>query len=161
MTIDPCFGCVPPPPSLAAAFGTLDLISCNLVLLVFSSQPQLANSLLHIDYLIKIPCSILIINNHILLIGHSYGVNALKFSKFGTLLISASTDGTVILRDAKTGDLLETFFSPTGFGLRTCTLSADSSLIAAGIYIIFSKRPPIIIFFKVQSCFELFPIEFE
>lgn len=35
------------------------------------------------------------------LLGHKYGVNCVRFSPFGTIIASCSTDGTVILWDAQ------------------------------------------------------------
>jgi len=64
--------------------------------------------------------------------GHTYGVNFVRFSPYGTIIASASTDGTVNLWDSLSGSILSTFFSPTGYSFRVCSFSPDASYIAAG-----------------------------
>jgi len=69
---------------------------------------------------------------HSPLTGHSYSVNVIKFSSHGTLLASASTDGSAVLWDVRTGEKLLSAYSPSGFSFRTCALSPDSAIFAAG-----------------------------
>ncbi|XP_069175368.1 WD repeat, SAM and U-box domain-containing protein 1 isoform X1 [Procambarus clarkii] len=66
------------------------------------------------------------------LLGHTYGVNCVSFSPFGTKLASASTDGSTIIWDVKTGDRLCSLQPPSEAAVRVCAFSPNSVLLAAG-----------------------------
>lgn len=64
--------------------------------------------------------------------GHGYGVHCCRFSSCGSHLISCSTDGTVMVRSAETGELSSVLQHPGRSPLRACALAPDSSLLLAG-----------------------------
>ncbi|XP_042215697.1 WD repeat, SAM and U-box domain-containing protein 1-like isoform X2 [Homarus americanus] len=66
------------------------------------------------------------------LLGHTYAVNCVNFSPYGTKLASASTDGSTIIWDVKTGDRLCTLQPPSDAAVRVCAFSPNSALLAAG-----------------------------
>ncbi|XP_068217034.1 WD repeat, SAM and U-box domain-containing protein 1-like isoform X2 [Palaemon carinicauda] len=66
------------------------------------------------------------------LIGHTYAVNSIHFSPFGTKLASASTDGSTIIWDVKTGDRLCALTQSSDAALRVCAFSTNSALLATG-----------------------------
>ncbi|XP_066977665.1 WD repeat, SAM and U-box domain-containing protein 1-like isoform X3 [Macrobrachium rosenbergii] len=66
------------------------------------------------------------------LIGHTYAVNSINFSPFGTKLASASTDGSTIIWDVKTGDRLCSLQQDSDAALRVCAFSTNSALLATG-----------------------------
>ncbi|XP_071539559.1 WD repeat, SAM and U-box domain-containing protein 1-like isoform X1 [Panulirus ornatus] len=66
------------------------------------------------------------------LLGHTYGINCVCFSPFGTKLASASTDGSTILWDVKTGDQLCSLHPASDAAVRVCAFSPNSALLATG-----------------------------
>ncbi|XP_022250633.1 WD repeat, SAM and U-box domain-containing protein 1-like [Limulus polyphemus] len=67
------------------------------------------------------------------LIGHTYGVNCVRFSPYGTLLASCSIDGTVILWNAQTGEqVAQLKHSEGNAAIRVCCFSPSSTLLASG-----------------------------
>ena len=65
------------------------------------------------------------------LVGHNYCVNSVQFSPGGTLLASASTDGTTILWDARAGTRLASLVQPSGAAVRTARFCPGSSILAS------------------------------
>lgn len=65
-------------------------------------------------------------------LGHTYGVNCVCFSPFGTVIASCSTDGTVILWNAETGEQITQLQHPSQSAIRTCCFSPSSALLATG-----------------------------
>ncbi|XP_015789991.1 WD repeat, SAM and U-box domain-containing protein 1 isoform X2 [Tetranychus urticae] len=67
------------------------------------------------------------------LTGHNYGVNCVRFSPFGTILASVSTDGYLILWNSQTGDQVVRVANPTNCAIRVCCFSPSSAiLVTAG-----------------------------
>ncbi|GIY84903.1 WD repeat, SAM and U-box domain-containing protein 1 [Caerostris extrusa] len=66
------------------------------------------------------------------LLGHTYGVNCVRFSPFGTLLASCSTDGRVILWNAQDGKKLDEIRHLEGPPIRVCCFSSASAMFATG-----------------------------
>lgn len=66
------------------------------------------------------------------LLQHTYGVNCVRFSPFGTLLASCSTDGKVILWNAQTGEKISDVQHSSGSCIRVCSFSPTSSILATG-----------------------------
>ncbi|KAK8736917.1 hypothetical protein OTU49_004723, partial [Cherax quadricarinatus] len=66
------------------------------------------------------------------LLGHTYGVNCVSFSPFGTKLASASTDGSTIIWDVKTGERLCSLQPSSEAAVRVCAFSPNSVLLSAG-----------------------------
>ncbi|CAL4131942.1 unnamed protein product, partial [Meganyctiphanes norvegica] len=66
------------------------------------------------------------------LCGHKYGINSVSFSPFGSKLASASTDGSTIIWDVKTGDRLCTLQPSSEAAIRVCAFSPNSALLATG-----------------------------
>ncbi|XP_053204626.1 WD repeat, SAM and U-box domain-containing protein 1-like isoform X2 [Panonychus citri] len=65
--------------------------------------------------------------------GHNYGVNCVRFSPFGTILASVSTDGYLILWNSQTGDQVVRLLNPTNCAIRVCCFSPSSAiLVTAG-----------------------------
>lgn len=64
--------------------------------------------------------------------GHGYGVHCCCFSSCGGFLLSCSTDGSVIVWSAQTGEVKATLEHPGRSPLRVCALAPDSSLLLAG-----------------------------
>lgn len=60
---------------------------------------------------------------------HSYAVNEVRFSPQGTMLATASTDGTTIVWDLASGTALCCFVQPSRLGVRVCRFSPDASLL--------------------------------
>ncbi|XP_039298056.1 WD repeat, SAM and U-box domain-containing protein 1 [Nilaparvata lugens] len=66
------------------------------------------------------------------LTGHKYSVTSVRFSPEGSLLASASIDGTAIVWNVKTGESITTFVHSGGNGVRTCCFSKNNFLATAG-----------------------------
>ncbi|GFS40418.1 WD repeat, SAM and U-box domain-containing protein 1 [Nephila pilipes] len=66
------------------------------------------------------------------LLSHTYGVNCVRFSPFGTLLASCSTDGTVILWNIQDGEKLGELKHLKGSPIRVCSFSSTSAMFATG-----------------------------
>ncbi|KAF8791075.1 WD repeat, SAM and U-box domain-containing protein 1-like [Argiope bruennichi] len=66
------------------------------------------------------------------LIGHTYGVNCVRFSPFGTLLASCSTDGRVIFWNVQDGQKLDEIQHLEGPPVRVCSFSSTSAMFATG-----------------------------
>ncbi|XP_042869333.1 WD repeat, SAM and U-box domain-containing protein 1-like isoform X2 [Penaeus japonicus] len=66
------------------------------------------------------------------LVGHTYGINCVHFSPFGTKLASASTDGSTIIWDVKTGTRLCSLQPASEAAVRVCAFSPNSALLATG-----------------------------
>lgn len=64
--------------------------------------------------------------------GHGYGVHCCCFSSCGSHLVSCSTDGSVMVRSAETGEISSVLQHPSRSPLRACALAPDSSLLLAG-----------------------------
>ncbi|CAL9690333.1 unnamed protein product [Knipowitschia caucasica] len=64
--------------------------------------------------------------------GHAYGVHCCCFTSCGTHLLSCSTDGTVLVWSARTGDRVCALEHPARSPLRVCAVAPDSSLVLAG-----------------------------
>ncbi|KAI3356189.1 hypothetical protein L3Q82_017447 [Scortum barcoo] len=64
--------------------------------------------------------------------GHGYGVHCCRFSSCGSHLLSCSTDGSVVVWSAETGDVSAALRHPGRGALRVCALAPDSSLLLAG-----------------------------
>ncbi len=62
---------------------------------------------------------------------HSADVLAVGFTPDGTVLATASVDGSVKLRDPKTGDVLRTLTGHEG-GATSLAFTADGAVLAAG-----------------------------
>ena len=62
---------------------------------------------------------------------HKYSVNAVSLSPGGTLLCSASTDGTSRLWDARTGSQLASLVQPSGAAVRTAAFCPGDSVLAS------------------------------
>lgn len=62
---------------------------------------------------------------------HKYSVNAVSLSPGGTLLCSASTDGTSRLWDARTGSELASLVQPSGAAVRTAAFCPGASVLAS------------------------------
>lgn len=82
-------------------------------------------------------------------LGHRYGVNCVRFSPFDTIIASGSTDGNVIMWNAKVGPALTVACSnsslcpktgqqvvklqhPSGGVIRCCCFSPSSAVLATG-----------------------------
>ena len=72
----------------------------------------------------ELPCSPLC--------GHTYYIHCCTFSPFGTLLATCSTDGKVIVWDAKTGTKVGTMQHESKCPIRVCRFSPDSALLVSG-----------------------------
>lgn len=66
------------------------------------------------------------------LTGHKYSVTSVRFSPEGSLLASASIDGTAIVWNVKTGESIATFVHSGGNGVRACCFSNNNVLATAG-----------------------------
>ncbi|KAG0725098.1 WD repeat, SAM and U-box domain-containing protein 1 [Chionoecetes opilio] len=66
------------------------------------------------------------------LLGHTYGVNSVNFSPFGSKLASASIDGSTIIWDVKSGDRLCSLVPASEAAVRVCAFSPNSALLATG-----------------------------
>ncbi|KFM60500.1 WD repeat, SAM and U-box domain-containing protein 1, partial [Stegodyphus mimosarum] len=66
------------------------------------------------------------------LLDHTYGVNCVRFSPFGTLLASCSTDGKVILWNAQDGEKVCELQHLSGSPIRVCCFSPTSAVLATG-----------------------------
>ncbi|CAG2166909.1 unnamed protein product [Oppiella nova] len=66
------------------------------------------------------------------LVGHHYGVNCVRFSPFGTIIASGSTDGNIILWNTHTGEQVVKLTHDSGGGIRVCSFSPSSSMLASG-----------------------------
>ena len=64
--------------------------------------------------------------------GHHYTVHHCTFSPFGTMLATCSTDGKLILWDAKTGEVRGELQHESKSGIRVCSFSPDSAHIVSG-----------------------------
>jgi WD40 repeat protein len=65
--------------------------------------------------------------------GHGYSVNCVRFSPHGTLLASASTDGTTVLWDVTTRTRLSVLHQPSGCSVRTVAFCRGAAgLLATG-----------------------------
>lgn len=65
--------------------------------------------------------------------GHSYSVNCVRFSPHGTVLASASTDGTTVLWNSESGARVATLHQPSGFSVRTVAFCpGPAGLLATG-----------------------------
>ena len=62
---------------------------------------------------------------------HQYSVNSVCLSPGGTLLCSASTDGTSRLWDARTGSELAILIQPSGAAVRTSAFCPGESVLAS------------------------------
>ncbi|XP_021955888.1 uncharacterized WD repeat-containing protein alr3466 isoform X2 [Folsomia candida] len=60
---------------------------------------------------------------------HKYTVSCVDFSPYGTILATASVDGTTILWDATNGDKLTSFIQPGNSAVRVCQFSPRSTLL--------------------------------
>uniref|UniRef100_A0A6A7FQW5 WD repeat, SAM and U-box domain-containing protein 1 n=1 Tax=Hirondellea gigas TaxID=1518452 RepID=A0A6A7FQW5_9CRUS len=70
---------------------------------------------------------------HSPLLGHTYAINSVTFSPFGTKLASAGTDGITIIWDVKSGERVCSLQpSIDAAALRVCTFSPNSSFLATG-----------------------------
>ena len=65
-----------------------------------------------------------------LLSGHKYSVNSCQFSPGSTLLCSSSTDGTSIIWDVRTAEVVTTLIQPSAAAVRVSVFCPDSSLLA-------------------------------
>ncbi|KAK8406697.1 hypothetical protein O3P69_007344 [Scylla paramamosain] len=66
------------------------------------------------------------------LLGHTYGVNSVNFSPFGSKLASASIDGSTIIWDVKSGERLCSLLPASEAAVRVCAFSPNSALLATG-----------------------------
>lgn len=66
------------------------------------------------------------------LLGHTYGVNCIRFSPFGTLLASCSTDGNVILWNVQNGEKMSELKHSSGSPVRVCSFIPSSAILATG-----------------------------
>ncbi|RWS01006.1 WD repeat: SAM and U-box domain-containing protein 1-like protein, partial [Dinothrombium tinctorium] len=66
------------------------------------------------------------------LLGHKYSVNCVRFSPFGTIIASGSTDGNVILWNAQDGNQVVKLQHPSGCVIRCCCFSPSSAILATG-----------------------------
>ncbi|XP_029461414.1 WD repeat, SAM and U-box domain-containing protein 1 isoform X3 [Rhinatrema bivittatum] len=64
--------------------------------------------------------------------GHTYAVHCCCFSSSGEILASCSTDGTTILWNTHSGQILATLEQPGGSPVRVCKFSPDSTYLASG-----------------------------
>ena len=64
--------------------------------------------------------------------GHAYGVNCIRYSPFGTIIASASTDGNIILWNSQTGEQVVKLNHDSGSAIRVCCFSPSSALLASG-----------------------------
>ncbi|KAJ6224807.1 hypothetical protein RDWZM_003352 [Blomia tropicalis] len=64
--------------------------------------------------------------------GHAYGVNCVRYSPFGTIIASASTDGNIILWNSQTGEQVVKLMHDSGSAIRVCCFSPSSALLATG-----------------------------
>ncbi|CAG7835245.1 unnamed protein product [Allacma fusca] len=60
---------------------------------------------------------------------HKYGVTCVDFSPYGTILATASVDGTTILWDVISGEKLGSFVQPGNSAVRVCNFSCRSTLL--------------------------------
>lgn len=63
------------------------------------------------------------------LLGHKYGVTCVRFSPQGTMLASASIDGSTVLWNVQTGVRIHTFIQTSGGAVRICRFAPDSTLL--------------------------------
>ncbi|XP_054708301.1 WD repeat, SAM and U-box domain-containing protein 1-like isoform X2 [Uloborus diversus] len=66
------------------------------------------------------------------LLEHTYGVNCVRFSPFGTLLASCSTDGKVILWSVWDGMKVCEMKHSSGSPIRVCSFSPTGAMLATG-----------------------------
>ncbi|RWS30374.1 WD repeat: SAM and U-box domain-containing protein 1-like protein [Leptotrombidium deliense] len=66
------------------------------------------------------------------LVGHKYSVNCVRFSPFGTIIASCSTDGNVILWNVQNGDQVVKLQHPSNCVIRTCCFSPSSAILVSG-----------------------------
>ena len=59
-------------------------------------------------------------------------MNDVKFSPHGTMLATASSDGSTVLWDILTGQKLSSFIQPLRLGVRVVCFSPDASLLVTG-----------------------------
>ncbi|XP_043930685.1 WD repeat, SAM and U-box domain-containing protein 1 [Protopterus annectens] len=64
--------------------------------------------------------------------GHTYAVHCCCFSPSGKLLASCSTDGSTILWNTESGEILAVLEHPGSSPVRVCKFSPDSTCIASG-----------------------------
>ena len=67
---------------------------------------------------------------HLSLPGHKYSVNSSQFSPGSTLLCSSSTDGTSIIWDVRTAEVVTTLIQPSAAAVRVSVFCPDSSFLA-------------------------------
>lgn len=72
----------------------------------------------------ELPCSPLL--------GHSFNIHTCRFSPFGTVLATCSTDGRLILWDVKTGETNAILQHPSKGAIRVCRFSPDGSRVVTG-----------------------------
>ncbi|KAG8191908.1 hypothetical protein JTE90_019842 [Oedothorax gibbosus] len=66
------------------------------------------------------------------LLGHTYAVNCVRFSPFGTLLASCSTDGKAILWNLQNGEKVAEMQYLNGSPIRACSFASSSAVFATG-----------------------------
>ncbi|XP_064471946.1 WD repeat, SAM and U-box domain-containing protein 1-like [Ornithodoros turicata] len=66
------------------------------------------------------------------LLGHRYGVNAVRFSPLGSILASCSIDGTAILWNTQRGEQVTQLQHQSAAALRACCFSLSGALLATG-----------------------------
>lgn len=66
------------------------------------------------------------------LLGHKYGVNAVRFAPLGTVLASCSIDGTALLWTTETGEQVTQLQHPSSSALRICCFSPSGAFLATG-----------------------------
>ena len=63
---------------------------------------------------------------------YEYSVNDVRFSPQGTMLATASSDGSTVLWDVLTGQKLSSFIQPSRLGVRVVCFSPDASHLITG-----------------------------
>lgn len=63
---------------------------------------------------------------------HTYGINAVRFSPFSTMLATGSTDGKIILWSTQTGKESFVLYHPSEQAIRCLSFSPNSELLASG-----------------------------
>ncbi|GJQ86807.1 hypothetical protein Trydic_g5595 [Trypoxylus dichotomus] len=64
--------------------------------------------------------------------GHKYGVTCVKVSPQGSMLATASVDGTAVLWNLHSGTKIYTMTQVNGDAIRVCRFTPDSSILATG-----------------------------
>ncbi|KAK9723454.1 U-box domain [Popillia japonica] len=64
--------------------------------------------------------------------GHKYGVTCVKVSPQGSMLATASVDGTAVLWNLHSGTKIYTMTQVNGDAIRVCRFAPDSSILATG-----------------------------